>query len=300
MNKILIEWILTNQCNKRCQYCDLNFINRSISFQDIDLFIDFLNNNKAEYNINFFWWEPLLEFEKIKYFVEKTRKIISRFSIWTNGLLLSEDKLQFFEDNNIIVYLSIDNIDSLAKLKLELISKYKKNIIINFINDPDYLDNSIDCFKKIIDFWFQEIAFMPVFSTKKRDINKLSSFKKIYDQIKQNLDWIKFKKYWYFNWISIEKQYVLDTDLYFYSDLDSLLWLQKQYDNTPIELKNKIEDKTKLLSLKQKDISLNNLINLYNIKDILKLVFSIPKSTKDYHIYKIIDKILEKNDSKKR
>jgi sulfatase maturation enzyme AslB (radical SAM superfamily) len=54
MHKILIELILTNSCNKRCEYCDLDFKTKSLSFDDLDLFIDFLKNNKAEYTINFF------------------------------------------------------------------------------------------------------------------------------------------------------------------------------------------------------------------------------------------------------
>jgi sulfatase maturation enzyme AslB (radical SAM superfamily) len=54
MKKILIELILTNSCNKRCEYCDLDFKTKSFSFNDLDLFINFLKNNKAEYTINFF------------------------------------------------------------------------------------------------------------------------------------------------------------------------------------------------------------------------------------------------------
>ena len=54
MNKILIELILTNQCNKRCEYCDLDFQNKSLSFNDLNLFIEFINKNKANYTINFF------------------------------------------------------------------------------------------------------------------------------------------------------------------------------------------------------------------------------------------------------
>jgi sulfatase maturation enzyme AslB (radical SAM superfamily) len=54
MENILIELILTNNCNKRCEYCDLDFKNKSLSFMDLDLFINFIKNNKANYTINFF------------------------------------------------------------------------------------------------------------------------------------------------------------------------------------------------------------------------------------------------------
>lgn len=299
MNKVLIELILTNQCNKRCKYCDLEFKNRSISEKDIDLFIDFISNNKAEYNINFFWWEPLLEYDKIKYFVDKTKGSISKFSVWTNGLLLNKEKLEFFKNNNIRIYLSIDNIDTWKKLDLESISKYNDIVFVNFVNDPDYIDNSINVYNNIRDYGFKNIAFMPVFSSKKWNKSSLIRLKKTYNYIKENRDWINLEKYSYFNWIKVDKQFILDTDLYFYSDLDSLLWLQKQYKIVPEEMKNEIKNKTKLFSLKEKDISLNNLINLYNINEIVRLVFDIPKKMWDYLTYKVIDKILE-NDTKER
>ena len=44
---VLIEVILTHQCNKRCGYCDLNFENVSLSTQHIDTCITFLKNNPA-------------------------------------------------------------------------------------------------------------------------------------------------------------------------------------------------------------------------------------------------------------
>lgn len=299
MEKILIELILTNKCNKRCEYCDLLFTNNSLSFNELDLFIKFLENNKAEYNINFFWWEPLLEFDKIKYFVEKSRNYITKYSIWTNWVLLDNEKLEFFKNNNILIYLSVDNIKIWNDLNFELLSKYSDIININFINDPDFLFNSVSTFEKIIKFWFKNIAFMPVLSTKKWTNKHLWDFKKIYEYILKNSENINLSKYSYFNWVAIDKQFILDTDLNFYSDLDSLLWLQKQYKNVNNELKIEINKKTKLLSLNSLNLSLKNLINLYNVDDILMLVFEIPKINWDLLSYKVIDKIL-KNGTKQR
>ena len=167
MNKILIELILTNQCNKRCEYCDLDFKVKSLSFNELDLFIHFLKTNKADYTINFFWWEPLLEFGKLKYFFDNSKQYVSKFSIWTNWVLLNKEKLEYFRQNNIIIYLSIDNINLWKDIDLVLCSDYKDIININFINDPDFLDNSILIFEKIKQYWFKNISFMPVFSTKK-------------------------------------------------------------------------------------------------------------------------------------
>lgn len=299
MHKILIELIITNQCNKRCEYCDLEFRDKSLSFQDIDLFIDFIIKNKAEYNINLFWGEPLLSYDKVQYFIDNSKENIKKISVWTNWYLLNKEKLDYFKKNKVTIYLSIDNINLWKGLDLNLISSYSEIIIINFINDPDFLHNSIDCFNIIKNIWFKNIAFMPVFSTKKWNISNLSNLKKIYNYMIKNSLGLNLEIFTYFNWVSVDKQFILDTDLYFYSDLDSLLWLQKQYRNTDNKLKQKIKTKTRLLYLKEKDICLNNLINLYNIKEIIKLVFDIPKKSGDYLTYMLIDKIL-KNGTKKR
>lgn len=291
MKNILIELILTNQCNKRCSYCDLDFKDKSLSFEDLDLFANFIESNQAKYTINFFWWEALIEFDKLKYFLEKTKKNIYKFSIWTNWILLDREKLDYFLENNLIIYLSVDNISSWKWLNLELFSEYKNIIKINFINDPEFLDNSIKTFEYISSFWFKNIAFMPVFSTKKWNNASLKKLNQIYKYIKNN-NWINLETYTYFNWVSIDKQFILDTNLNFYSDLDSLLWLQKQYKNLDISLKEKIENETKICNLKDKNLSLNNLFNSYNIEEILKLVFEIPKKNWDVISYKLIDKIL--------
>ncbi len=293
MDKILIELILTNKCNKRCEYCDLDFRNKSLSFNDLDLFIEFLKNNKADYTINFFWWEPLLEYEKLKYFVENTKWLISNYSIWTNWILLNEEKLDFLKVNNVKIYLSIDNISLWKDLNIELLSKYSYFININFINDPDFLQNSLIVFNQIKNNWFTNIAFMPVFNTKKWGKKSLIQLKNMYNFIINNSIWINLKTYTYFNWVTIDKQFILDTDLFFYSDIDSLLWIQKQYKDLDLELKNNIDSKTQLLSLQSDKLTLKKIINLYNIDEVLKLIFEISNKSWDLLIYKVIDKILK-------
>lgn len=293
MENILIEIILTNQCNKRCIYCDLKFKNSFLSFYDLDLFINFLKKNKANYSINFFWWEPLLAFDKIIYFINKTRQLINKYSIWTNWILLDKEKLDFFKENNFNIYLSIDNISLWKWLNLELFAIYNDILIINFINDPDFLNNSILVYKKIKQFWFKDISFMPVFSTKKWDKLWLKKLKEIYIYILANSENINVNFYKYFNWVAIDKQFILDTDLFLYSDIDSLLWLQKQYKNVDNLLKNEINSKTKLFNLINNDIDFDKLLKSYNIKEIIKLIFEIPKRNWDIVSYKLIDKIFD-------
>ncbi len=293
MNNILIELILTNQCNKRCEYCDLDFRNKSLSYYDLDLFIDFLSKNKAFYTINFFWWEPLLEFGKIEYFVNKSKKYVNKFSIWTNWVLLDKKKLDFFKLNNVHVYLSIDNITSWKDLNLDIIKNYSEIININFINDPDYLLNSISLYEIIKNHWFTNISFMPVYTTKNRSKDNLIKLKIIYDKILSDSLNINLSSFCYYNWFSIDKQFILDTDWFFYSDLDSLLWLQKQYNVIDNKMVSEIEINTKLISLYDDNLSLKNIVDLYNSEKILKLVLKIPKITWSIISFKVIEKILK-------
>lgn len=292
MEKILIELILTNQCNKRCEYCDLDFKNSFFWRENINKFIKFLKQNKANYKINFFWWEPLLDFENLKYFVENSKEFISYFSIWTNWILLNKEKLNFLQENNVKIYLSIDNISCGKNLDFELLQNFENIIQINFINDPDYLENSIFVFEKIKKYWFKNISFMPVFNIKKWNNVKLWKLKKILDYVNEDWKNLNINYFSYFNWISSEKQFILDTDLNFYSDLDSLLWLQKQYKNIDKKLFEKINFETKIWNLNE-EIDLENLLKKHDIKNILNLVFEIPKNSWDLLSYKIIDKLLK-------
>ena len=198
MDKILIELILTNQCNKRCEYCDLDFQNTVFSNESILNLDNFIKNNPAEYTINFFWWEPLLQFEKLQKVVKTLWNKIKKFTIGTNGVMLNQEYLEYFKNNNIFIYLSVDNISCWKDLNLELISKFAEIIQINFINDPNFLFNSLSTFEKILDFWFQNIAFMPVFSTKKWEKSKLWELLKIYQTIKNISNNIQLNTYGYF------------------------------------------------------------------------------------------------------
>jgi len=290
MHKILIELILTNSCNKRCEYCDLDFKNKALSKDELDIIIKFLSENKADYIINFFGWEPLLYYNNIKYFLEKTKNIVSIFTIWTNWVLLDKEKLDFFKINNVEISLSIDNISVLNDLNLEQISNYKEIINLNFIIDPDYIKNSKVLFKEILKYDFQKINIMPVFTTKNWDNNSFLELKKLKKYIDSfclnNINYFS-----YYNWISIDKQFILDTDLNLYADLDSLLWLQKQYKIVPNKFKETIHEHTKIWNVK--DLNLLDLINNYNIEKILKIALSVPKEIWKLKQNTIIDKILK-------
>lgn len=295
MRRILFEIILNNQCNKRCSYCDLDFKDTAFSFADLDKFVHFLRSNKDSveyYHINFFGGEPLLSFDKIVYLLRNMGADKMRYSIGTNWLLLDKEKLDFFRQNDFIIHLSIDNIAGLQFFEKIKISWYEDIIEINFINDPEFLNNS----KKIFDFLkqreFNKINIMPVFTTKKWNKEAM----KMLFELKRYIDGFHLKNiqyFSYFNWFSSDIQYIIDTDLFFYQDLDSLLWLQKQYNIVPKSIREEIQNKTKIFPLEGNDYNVLDLIDKYNKKELLELIFKIPKVVWTYKDNLLIDKIIK-------
>lgn len=290
--KILIEVIVNNQCNRRCEYCDLNFKSQEITYQQLDDLTHFIEKNKdsVEYfHLNFFWGEPLLSFDKIKYIIEKNNKNFVRYSLWTNGDLLDDEKMKFFILHKVEIYYSIDNIVGIRdKLFLK---KYSSNLKINFIQDPDYLDFSLSIYYQLNTYPFQVIHFMPVLTSKrwkKQNLVDLLQIKKIVDVTTKN----HIIYYWYTNNSTGEYQFVLDSDGYFYNDIDSLLWIQKQYKILPSSLKDEIEliSKNSYLS---SWLDVKTLLAKYDYKKILYAILKIPYVLQTQNENILLDKILK-------
>lgn len=299
MKSILLEIIITNQCNKRCQYCDLNFHDAFISDQNIGRLCHSILQESEDleyFHINFFWGEPLLGFSQIQKIVKNIQIPNIKYSLGTNGNLFTKDIWDFSRKHHFDIHLSVDNITGFSAIP-DIVRNYKDIIKVNFINDPWFLYNTKKVFWEICDRWFEYIHFMPVFSTKKWSKNDIISLAEIYFSLRSTPN-KNLYSFWYFNGISKEKQFVLDTDGYFYQDLDSLLWLQKQYKVINQDLRNRIIQKTKSLSLEQEDFSFLKLLESYHDTDILSLVHEIPKSQWYLRDYNLIKKIFEDVDRK--
>lgn len=297
-NNILFEIIITNQCNKRCKYCNLDFKNTFISDEYIKKFILFIKDNSYCFNnikINFFWWEPLLWKNIIKAIILDLKYIKNiEFSLWTNGILLDEDFLNFWKEYNLTYFISIDTDSDNKLFEKEYIKKYTNFININFIINPNSIYNFYHLYKYVLDFWFENINIMPVFSTVKWTRDSFIELKKINNYLNTNLaENISVNKFSYFNWISIDKQFILDTNWNLYQDLDSLLWIQKQDKSIDIKLYNEIEKLTLIWNISY--INIDFLLK-YSLRTIKNLVFKIPKSQWLLLDYKIIDRIFNKNN----
>lgn len=114
-----VIWMTLN-CNLSCSYCYENDKkNKIINMETINDTINFINKTYEfdnELYVQFHGGEPLLEFEKIEYITNKLNYSINKkikYSMTTNGTLLTDEMAQFFTRNEFDITISIDgNINS--------------------------------------------------------------------------------------------------------------------------------------------------------------------------------------------
>lgn len=107
---------VTDECPLRCKYCFVNHQPNYMTYQVAKDAVDFLyansQNDGSDVDITFFGGEPLLMYESIikpiaKY-VRDDLKINATLSITTNGVLLTDEIMQFMKDYKIGILFSID------------------------------------------------------------------------------------------------------------------------------------------------------------------------------------------------
>lgn len=118
------EFIMTNGCNLCCDYCfEREHISKNrkiehLPFEKICGYMDLILNNRKERNIgpgvaswiNFFGGEPMLDWPIILKVMEKYSKYpFFRYSIITNGILVTEDILQKMSKYPILWQISLDS-----------------------------------------------------------------------------------------------------------------------------------------------------------------------------------------------
>ncbi len=113
---------VAHDCNLRCDYCfastgDFGGARVRMSAEVGKKAIDFLiahSGDRHNLELDFFGGEPLMNFDVVKEVVaygreqEKLHNKLFRFTITTNGLLLTEDKIDFINKEMSNVVLSID------------------------------------------------------------------------------------------------------------------------------------------------------------------------------------------------
>ena len=138
LNIRTIYLMMGDGCNLACRYCIqgknqkrtenlptkinpsiYNFI-RSIAY----------DNNNSRLNLLFYGGEPLLYWNNIKDIIEKTRSLKIHYSIITNGKLITEEIIDFFNKNNVNLIISWDGNRSINTRKFDVFSDQNKKELI--------------------------------------------------------------------------------------------------------------------------------------------------------------------------
>ena len=113
---------VAHDCNLRCNYCfasqgDFGGSKEIMSLEVGKKALEYLvenSGNRRNLEVDFFGGEPLMNFEVVKQLVDYGHKIagekgkVFRFTITTNGVLLSDDKIDYINKNMHNVVLSLD------------------------------------------------------------------------------------------------------------------------------------------------------------------------------------------------
>lgn len=151
---------VAHDCNLRCEYCfaakgDFGRGRMLMPFEVGKKAIDFLiENSKGRHNleVDFFGGEPLMNFDVVKQIVEYARSLEKennknfRFTITTNGLLLTDDKIDYINKEMSNCVLSLDgrkSVNDLLRVRVDgsgsydsIVPKYQK--LVSTRGDKDY------------------------------------------------------------------------------------------------------------------------------------------------------------------
>jgi len=120
MEKLIIQ--LTQNCNLKCSYCPYNgtyenrsYSNKKINLETIKKSIDYFlahSQSTKQIAVAFYGGEPLLEMDLLKSAVEYIRQVSAGRDVYltltTNGTLLNDDNIEYFQQNEIYISVSLD------------------------------------------------------------------------------------------------------------------------------------------------------------------------------------------------
>lgn len=202
-----IIYIMTYDCNLRCKYCDVHKSKKNINKSIINDSLVLLEKNKINIkSIKFFWWEPILMEDKIKYIVKHfgdNRNI--KYYLTSNSLLVLNDFINFVKENWINLTFSIDwedkinwwnriniNWEDIWNLIIAKTKEFAQIVRINQVIMPNNSNNVFSNFEYIYNLWVRKYNFLPAYYipwTKK----SLQELKNWFDQILEyNVKWNNF------------------------------------------------------------------------------------------------------------
>lgn len=185
---------IAHDCNLACKYCfasqgDYGGVKRELmSFDVAKRAVDFLiamSGTRQHCEIDFFGGEPLLNWDVVKQTVEYVESIqaahnkIFKLTLTTNGVLLTQDKIDYVNEHNISLVLSIDgreevhnrmrpsagDTDTYKTVAKNLVNAVKQRDGREYYVRGTYTHNNLDFTKDVIamsDLGFEHLSMEPV------------------------------------------------------------------------------------------------------------------------------------------
>lgn len=130
-----IRILLGDNCNFNCKYCIENKKTNLPTKINPDIYNFIkkacLGQNK-KIQLSFYGGEPLLYFNNIKEIVKKTKNLNLYYSITTNGSLLNQEMIDFFNKYNFVVWISWDGNNTKDNRNIDIFNDITlKNKIFN-------------------------------------------------------------------------------------------------------------------------------------------------------------------------
>lgn len=140
---MIFELILTDSCNRNCNFCQIKKNNYFISEKEIIKFCDYVNNYNGKRIVNLFGGEPLLNKDGIRTCLNKL-KLSTKINLYTNGDNLKKEDIYLNRTNiQVTAYDIFDNSEKYSEM-----CKNFKNISFTFTFDQDTIFLTED-FKEI-------------------------------------------------------------------------------------------------------------------------------------------------------
>lgn len=173
----ILDIYITDLCNLHCEYCYVDL--KKVEFDGF-IFKEFTQRvNLLEYDsIKFYWGEPMLKYKEIQELIISVRNKKSgmNFTIITNGLLLSREKLDFFLRYNISLGISIHQKalrTLIAPNYLNILLPYKRILGFLILMEESKEDLAIKIFNLLRKFGFHIFSFTPITTDNWEDLTPL-------------------------------------------------------------------------------------------------------------------------------
>ncbi len=205
MQQTTLDIYITEICNLSCEYCyvdlkktEKNGIKTESFMQRVDLL--------AYKTIKFYGWEPLLKYREMASIIDAVHKKDAsiHFSVITNGLLLSGEKLAFFKEHEVTIAISvhIPAMNRVLHIKmLELYIKYSHIITFNLLFREHHESVTTKIFLLLAKAWFTNFSLAPVSNDTwasiewlKHELDSITAYIMTHSLININeLDWREIK-----------------------------------------------------------------------------------------------------------